>query len=79
MSPCFPAGYENQDYEVSARYPGDEHHTPIGWTNDPTGGSLVKMIELHPSMFDPKVEKITEWRRKQLLSGRIYADKPDEK
>jgi hypothetical protein len=29
----------------------------VGWTNDPTGGSLVTMVEEHPSWHSPRVSK----------------------
>lgn len=47
-------GDRGQRYEVRYLDEDDVEHV-FGWTEDPTGGALVKSIELHPSMHSPRV------------------------
>ena len=47
-------GDKGQRYEV--RYLDHEDNEQVaGWHDDPTGGNLIKMIELHPSWHSPRV------------------------
>lgn len=45
---------EKYRYEVRCTFEGREGYR-VGWTDDPTGGSLVRGVRLHPSMSDPVV------------------------
>lgn len=51
-------GYADQDYEVRCTYNGQDDYV-LGWTNDATGGPLVKFAEKHPSMDYPVIIKLT--------------------
>lgn len=54
-----PTGYAGQRYEVRAKgYDGKD--VGIGWCEDPTGGSLVEAIKMHPSMHSPYVLTVCE-------------------
>jgi hypothetical protein len=51
-------GYRNQKYEVRAFVAGQER--VMGWTNDPTGGSLFTAIEKHPEWHSPRVVEVQQ-------------------
>jgi hypothetical protein len=52
-------GFAGQQYVVTCTgLRPDGERSVVGWTNDPTGGGLVEMINLHPSMTDAEVHKI---------------------
>lgn len=61
MSPCSSLprpGYAGQRYQVSCL--GFDPERPderkvVGWTNDPTGGGLVAMVNAHPCWHSPEV------------------------
>jgi hypothetical protein len=46
-------------YEVSCEGMTPERSV-IGWTKDPTGGALVRLVDAHPSWFAPRVRDIRE-------------------
>lgn len=50
-------GYAGQRYQVSCLgfYADPEIRKVIGWTNDPTGGALVAMIDDHPFWHSPEI------------------------
>lgn len=41
-------GYKGQKYKVTAE-DGDGKRFTVGWSDDPTGGSLVEAAKKHPS------------------------------
>lgn len=60
-------GYQGQRYEVRALRPkgdaiGGASTEPfvVGWTDQEDGGSLVKMVERHPSWHSAKVVDLGE-------------------
>lgn len=50
----FAVGYKGQRYEVSYLDANGNEHI-MGWTNDASGGSLVRSIEAHPVWHTPRV------------------------
>ena len=54
-------GYAGQRYEVSCLGFGadDSERRVVGWTNNPTGGALVEIVDLHPSWHSPEVKDLT--------------------
>jgi hypothetical protein len=56
-----PTGYKGQKYEVSCLgfdVVDETKRHVVGWTNDPTGNGLVKMINLHPVLNSPEVREV---------------------
>jgi hypothetical protein len=56
-----PPGYRGQMYEVSCigfDAEDENKRSVVGWTNDPTGGALVKMVNLHPVWNSPEVREV---------------------
>lgn len=47
-------GDRGQRYKVVA-FDGNGEEFGVGWTDDPNGGSLVKMVRKHPVWHSPKV------------------------
>jgi hypothetical protein len=58
-----PTGYRGQKYEVSCLgfdpHDDNKRHV-VGWSNDPTGNGLVKMIRLHPVLNSPEVMEVEQ-------------------
>ena len=50
----FKVGDRGQSYEVRA-LDADGNDMGIGYTDDATGGSLIKMVNAHPSWHSPRV------------------------
>ena len=55
-----PTGYKGQRYEVSCLGFGEDERVRhvVGWTNDPTGGAIAKMVELHPVWNSAEVREM---------------------
>ncbi len=49
-------GYKGQKYEV--RFTELGRVRVYGWTDDPTGGTLVESINAHPTWKDPVVIEV---------------------
>lgn len=52
-------GFAGQRFKVVCKDMNGRKRT-VGWTNDPTGGDLVQMVEKHPVMHSPVVEDLEE-------------------
>lgn len=52
-------GYKGQDYAMYCDYNGNMNFC-VGWTNDPTGGKILDMINLHPGMSNGRIHKLTD-------------------
>lgn len=48
-------GYNGQRYEVRAQTESECEEFTVGWTEAADGGSLVRMINKHPSHHSPRV------------------------
>lgn len=48
-----------QFYEVSCEG-RDKGRTIVGWTSEPDGGALVRLVNSHPTWADPQVRDIRE-------------------
>jgi hypothetical protein len=51
-------GYHGQRYQVVADLREGGKLQVIGWTDDPTGGGLMKMAIAWPAVINPRVEDL---------------------
>lgn len=67
----FKTGYTGQNFKVMCTY----NRVPgylLGWTNDPQGGNLMKLVALHPEITDARVVPVTDEERHKNTGSKVH-------